>query len=136
MPRVLIVTRQLGRARQVRGVIAGLARELDEPPLRAYVATLDDIWREPEQLPDGTLRPRSGDDGGPGRPASKMMWPGLRAWRKVEDVGALTWCFEGLSRIPPGTQRGLDLGALSRETQAHARRSAAQQRRRQAERGQ
>jgi hypothetical protein len=136
MPRVLIVTRQLGRARQVRGVIAGLARELDEPPLRAYVATLDDIWREPERLPDGTFRPRSRDDGGPGRPARKTMWPGLRAWRKVEDFGALTWCFEGLSRIPPGTQRGLDLGALSREAQAHARRSAAQQRRRRAERGQ
>jgi hypothetical protein len=130
---LLIVTRQLGRARQVRQVIAHLARELDEPPLRAYIATLDDIWREPERLPDGTLRPQSGDDGGPGRPARKVMWPGLRAWRKVDDFNVLTWCFEGLGRMPPGTQRGLDLGALSRETHTHSRRSAAQRRRRLAE---
>ncbi len=55
MPRLLIVTRQLGRARQVRQVIVDLARERGERPLRAYVATLDDIWREPERLPDGTV---------------------------------------------------------------------------------
>jgi hypothetical protein len=133
MPRLLIVTRQLGRARQVRQVIVDLARERGEPPLRAYVATLDDIWREPERLPDGTLRSQSGDDGGPGRPARKMMWPGLRAWRRVDDFSRLTWCFEGLGRMPPGTQRGLDLRALSRETQAHSRRSAAQRQRRLAE---
>jgi hypothetical protein len=62
-----------------------------------------------------------------------MMWPGLRAWRRVDDFSRLTWCFEGLGSMPPGTQRGLDLGALSRETQAHLRRSAAQRWRRQAE---
>ena len=133
MPRLLVVTCQLGRARQVRQVIVDLARERGEPPLRAYVATLDDIWGGPERLPDGTLRAQSGDDGGPGRPARKMMWPGLRAWRKVDDFTVLTWCFEGLGHMPPGTQRGLELGTLSRETQAHSRRSAAQRRRRRAE---
>ncbi len=116
MPRLLIVTRQLGRARQVRQTIMGLARERGEPALRAYIATLDDIWREPERLSDGTLQPGSGDGAGPGRPARKMMWPGLRAWRRVDDFSTLTWCFEGLGRMPPGTQRGLDLGTLSRET--------------------
>ncbi len=134
MPRLLIVTRQIGRARQVRQTIMGLARERREPPLRAYVSTLDDLWREPERLPDGTVQPRSGDGNKPGRPARKMMWPGLRAWRRVDDFNALTRCFEGLGRMPPGTQRGLDLGTLSRETQAHSRRSAAQRRRRLAER--
>jgi len=134
MPRLLIVTRQLGRARQVQRVIVDLARERGERPLRAYIATLDDVWREPERLPDGTVQPRSGDGDGTGRPARKMMWPGLRAWRRVDDFNALTWCFEGLGRMPPGTQRGLDLGALSQETQAHSRRSAAQRRRRRTER--
>ena len=62
-----------------------------------------------------------------------MMWPGLRTWRRVDDFSRLTWCFEGLGSMPPGTQRGLDLGALSRETQAHLRRSVAQRRRRRAE---
>jgi len=133
MPRLLIVTRQLGRARQIRQVIVDLARERGERPLRAYIATLDDVWREPERLPDGTVQPRSGDGDGTGRPARKMMWPGLRAWRRVDDFNTLTWCFEGLGRMPPGTQRGLDLGTLSRETQAHSRRSAAQRRRRRAE---
>ncbi len=115
IPRLLIVTRQLGRARQVRQTIMGLARERGEPPLRAYITTLDDIWRVPERLSDGTLQPGSGDGARPGRPARKMMWPGLRAWHRVDDFNALTWCFEGLGRMPPGTQCGLSLRALSRE---------------------
>jgi len=127
-----LIRRQRGRVVVVDR--EGLERERGERPLRAYIATLDDVWREPERLPDGTVQPRSGDGDGTGRPARKMMWPGLRAWRRVDDFNTLTWCFEGLGRMPPGTQRGLDLGALSQETQAHSRRSAAQRRRRLAER--
>jgi len=90
------------------------------------------LWRDVTgRLRD--VQPRSEDSDGTGRPARKMMWPGLRAWRKVDDFNTLTWCFEGLGRMPPGTQRGLDLGALSQETQAHSHRSAAQRRRRLAE---
>jgi hypothetical protein len=61
------------------------------------------------------------------------MWSGLQAWCRVDDFSRLAWCFEGLGSMPPGTQRGLDLGALSRETQPHSRRRAAQRRRRQTE---
>jgi hypothetical protein len=132
MPRLLIVTPTFGRARQVQRIILELAQERGEPPLEAYVATLEDLWREPERLSDGSLVPRSGVNAGRGRPARKVMWPGLRVWRRVDDFASLTWCFEGLGRIPPGTQRGLDVSP--RETRAHTRRSSAQRSRRRAER--
>jgi hypothetical protein len=128
LPRLLIVTPQLGRARQVRRVILDLAQERREPPLPVYFATLVDLWREPEKLSDGSLAPRplyEDGNGRRGRPARKVMWPGLRVWYRVDDFGAPTWCFEGLGRMPPGTQRGLDLKTPSGKTRAGARRSAA-----------
>jgi len=133
MPRILVVTPQIGRARQVRRVVLDLARERGEAPLPIYLTTLDDIWLPAERLPDGTQRPvREGADGadGPGRPARKRMWPGLRMWRRVDVFDRLRWCFEGMGRMPAGTQRGLDTHRLRRETRAHSRRSEAQRRRR------
>lgn len=131
LPRLFVVTRQAGRAHQVQRVIMALAKERREPPLLVYVATLDDLWREPEWLSDGTLQPRPmGDDGDFGRPPRRMMWPGLRVWRKVDDFDRPTWCFEGLGSAPPGTQRGLDVVSLDLEVRAHSHRSAGQRRRR------
>jgi hypothetical protein len=135
MPRLLIVTPQIGRSRQVQQAILDLARKRREAPLPALIATLDDIWREPERLADGTARPRPvGGSRGRGRPPRRVMWPELRAWRRVDDLTRTTWCFDGLARMPAGTQRGLNVSALAREVQSHTRRSAAQRRRRWAER--
>lgn len=140
MPRVLVPggDPQIGRARQVQRVVMELAEEMGERPLPVYITTLDDVWLEGKRGMDGTLHPcRGGSDGrcpesveGPGRPARKRMWPGLRVWHKVDEFGRLVWCFERLGRTPPGTQQGVDLTAQRRKVQAHSRRSRAQQHRR------
>ena len=133
MPRVLVVTRQMGRARQVRDVVLSLANERGEPPLPLYLTALDDIWLPAEMDVDGTLRPSRDRAVRSGRRSHKM-WPGLKAWRRVDRFGRFTWCFEGLGQAPPDTQRGLDLHRLQREVRAHTRRNRAQQERRQRER--
>lgn len=129
LPRLLIVTPQLGRMRQVRQIIIELAQERKEPPLPVFFATLDDLWRSPERLSDGSLSPRPLHDGGnrgPGRPARAAMWPGLRVWYRIDDPGTPTWCFEGLGHMPAGTQRGLDLAAPPRKPRAGTRRGTVQ----------
>jgi hypothetical protein len=133
MPRILLVARQIGRAQAVRDIIMSLARERGEPPLSAYITTLDDIWLGSEREEDGTLVPRRQAPEGPGRPPRKRMWPGLKAWRRADQFGRYTWCFEGLGRMPPGTQRAIDRHQLRREVRAHTNRSRAQRQRRQRE---
>ncbi|MFO7742343.1 MAG: hypothetical protein R6X31_08530 [Anaerolineae bacterium] len=129
MPRVLVVTRQMGRARQVRDTVLSLAEERGEPPLPFYLTTLDDIWLPAEADVGGTLRPSRDRAERSGR-RSHRMWPGLKAWRRIDRFGRFTWCFEGLGQAPSDTQRGLDLHRLEREVRAHTRRSRAQQERR------
>jgi hypothetical protein len=131
MPRVLVVTPQIGRARQVKEMIMSLAEERGEPPLPVYITTLDDIWLPAKKQSDGTLRPCRKQAAGLGRLMEKRMWPGLPAWRPVAKFQKLVYCFEGLGHAPSGTQRALDLGRLRREVRAHTHRSAAQRKRRQ-----
>lgn len=129
MPRLLFVTRQLGRAQLVRDAVMALAAERREPPLPVYITTLDDIWLWSEKGSGGVLEPRHQRPTGPGHPRLKRMWPGLKLWRRADDFGHFTYCFEGLDRMPPGTQRGLHLGHLRREVRAHTNRSRAQRKR-------
>ena len=134
MPRILLVARQIGRAQAIRDIIMSLARERGEPPLCVYITTLDDIWLRSEREEDGTLVPHRQAPEGPGRPPRKRMWPGLKAWRRAAQFGRYTWCFEGLGRMPPGTQRAIDRHQLRRDVRAHTNRSEAQRQRRQRER--
>jgi hypothetical protein len=130
MPRVLVVTSQIGRARQVKEMIMSLAEERGEPSLPVYITTLDDIWLPAKKQSDGTLQPCRKQAASPGRPMGKRMWPGLCAWRPVDEFRKLVYCFDELGHTPSGTQRALDLGQLRREVKAHTRRSESQRRRR------
>ncbi len=129
MPRVLVVTPQIGRARQVREMVMALAEERREPPLPVFVTTLDDIWLPARKQDDGPLQPCRAQTHGPRQPMPNRMWPELRAWRRVDEFRELVHCFEGLGKMPPGTQRGIDLYQLRQEVRAHSHRSERQRRR-------
>ncbi len=133
MPRILLVTKQIGRAARVSDSIMSLARERGEPPLSVYITTQDDIWLRSKRVEDGTLVPHRGKPEKPGRPPRKRMWPGLKVWRRADQFSRYTWCFEGLGRMPPGTQQAIDSLQLRREVRAHTNRSRAQRQRRQRE---
>ena len=133
MPRILLVTQQIGRAARASDLIMSLARERGEPPLSVYITTVDDIWLRSARQEDGTLVPCRRAPKGPRRPHRKRMWPGLKLWRRADQFSRFTWCFEGLGRMPTGTQRAIDRHQLRREVRAHTNRSRAQRQRRQRE---
>jgi hypothetical protein len=135
LPRLLVVCRSEGRARQVNAVLVELARERQEPVLDAALTTLERI-RFPGRFDqfDGRVE-RVGADG-PGRPVAPGMWPGLRQWRLAgEGFGRPTWCFPALD---PGrreaARRPVDWLELDREVRRGVRAGRAQRARRRRER--